>query len=292
MFNEFLQQTINGLTLGSIYVLIALGLTILYGILGVVNWAHGEFYMLGAFVGLMISTTLNAPFVLVLLLSMLIMAVFGIVTEQFVFKPLKYAPQMNMIIATLGISIFLLNSAVLFWGPDPRRFQTDISEKVISIGQIDITLQRLLVVVVTLLLIVALNLFIKKTRLGKAMRACSQDLGAASLMGIDINIVSKLTTAISCMLSAAAGCLIGPVFLVTPTMGVLAVQKAFAVVILGGLGNIGGAIIAGYILGITESYTVAYISSNLKDLVTFFILIMTLIIRPQGIFGSKFIDKV
>lgn len=292
MLQEFLQQTMNGLTLGSIYALIALGLTILYGILGIVNWAHGEFYMVGAFVGLFISSSLNLPFIAVLLLSMILMAIFGVAIERIVLRPLKHAPQMNMIIATLGLSIFLMNVAILIWGPDPRRFPTELSDKFIRIGSINITVQRLLVILITILLIFLLSFFIKKTRLGKAMRACSQDMEAASLMGIDINMVSMLTSAISCMLAAAAGTLIGPIFLVSPTMGVLAVSKAFAVVILGGMGNVEGAIIAGFILGITESYTAGFFASNLKDWVTFFILIIVLIFRPQGIFGTKSVEKV
>lgn len=289
---EFLKQTMNGLTLGSVYTLIALGLTLLYGILGIVNWAHGEFYMIGAFVGLFVSTYLKIPFIPALVLSMLIMGVFGIIVERVVFRPLKYASDMNIIIGTLGISTFLLNGALLIFGPDPRRFNTKFSSQVIHIGEIDMVAQRLLVIIVTVILIILLNLFIKKTRLGKGMRACSQDLGAAALMGIDINMVSRVTTAVSCMLASAAGVLIGPLFLVTPAMGMTAVSKAFAVVILGGLGNVGGAIVAGFILGLTETYTVAYVSSSIKDIVTFVILILTLIFRPQGIFGTKSVDKV
>ncbi len=289
---NFIQQVMNGLVLGSVYALIALGLTMIYGVLGLINWAHGEFYMVGAFVGYILAVRMGLPYFVALVGAMLIMAVFGIVVERVVFLPLRGRPNMNVIIGTLGLSVFLLDGANLTMGPDPVRFPSIYTDQFIRVLGISFTVQRLLVVIVTLVLIAVLRLFIRNHKLGKAMRACSQDLQAASLMGIEINHVAMITAAIAASLAAAAGTLIGPIFLVNPQMSIAAVGKAFAVTILGGLGNVEGAVVAGFTLGLAESLTVAYISSYLKEIVAFAILITTLVFKPEGIFGKHSVEKV
>ena len=292
MLQELAQQIVNGLVLGSTYTLIALGLTMIYGILGIVNWAHGELYMLGAFVGLYLVVTLKLPFLVGLIGAMAIMALFGMALERLVFRPLRSAPEMNMIIGTLGISIFLMNASIVLFSPNPIRFSTEYSSQYLSFLGISITVQRLLVFVVAIVLIASLNYLIKSTPIGKAMRACEQNPDAARLMGISIDRISLITCAIGAALAAAAGTLVGPIFLVSPSMGLAAISKIFAVVILGGMGNVEGAIWASFILGLAESLTAGFLSSYYKDIVTFLILITVLVIKPQGIFGNNTIEKV
>ncbi len=292
MVQEFVQQVVNGLVLGSTYTLIALGLTMIYGILGIVNWAHSELYMLGAFVGVFFVVHMQLPFLVGLILAMIVMAGFGMAMDLLVFRPLRSAPEINMIIGTLGISIFLVQAAVIVFSPNPVRFPTEFSEAYLSFMGISITLQRLMVFCVTLVLIGFLNYFIKNKLIGKAMRACEQNKDAARLMGIDINHVSLVTCAIGAALAAAAGTLVGPIFLVSPQMGLATISKVFAVVILGGMGNVPGAIWAAFILGLAESLTAGFFSSYYKDVVTFCILITVLIIKPAGLFGRSQIEKV
>jgi branched-chain amino acid transport system permease protein len=292
MFQELIQQIMNGLVLGSTYALIGLGLTIIYGILGIVNWAHGELYMLGAFAGLFFVVNLHFPFVAGLIASMAVMAAFGIVMERLVFRPLRKAHEMNMIIGTLGISIFLMNAAIVLFSPNPMRFPTEFSNQYLSFFGISITTQRLLVFCVTIFLIGLFHYVIKYTSIGKAMRACEQNPDAARLMGININQVALVTCAIGSALAAAAGTLVGPVFLVSPPMGLMVIAKVFAVVILGGMGNVAGAIWAAFILGLAESLTAGFVSSYYKDVVTFVILISVLVFKPQGLFGKNQIEKV
>jgi branched-chain amino acid transport system permease protein len=288
---EIVQQLINGLVLGSTYALIGLGLTIIYGILGIVNWAHGELYMLGAFAGLFLAVHLHFPFLAALVGSMVIMAVFGMAMERLVFRPLRGAHEMNMIIGTLGISIFLMNGAFALFSPNPLRFPTRFSTAYLYFLGVSITIQRLLVFVVAVVLVTAFSYVIKRTTLGKAMRACEQNLDAARLMGIDVNRIFRITCAIGAALAAAAGTLVGPIFLVSPAMGLLVIAKVFAVVILGGMGNVAGAIWAAFILGLAESLTAGFISSDYKDAVTFIILIAVLIYRPEGLFGQNQLQR-
>lgn len=291
LLDQFIQQVVNGLVLGSIYALIALGLTMLYGILGLVNWAHGEIYMLGAFAGYYFIAVQGVPFYLGLLLATLTMAAVGVMLERLVFRPLQDKPHMNMIIGTLGLSTFLLNGAIVVWSSDPKKFPVVYSQ-VISLGRVSITLQRALVFLVTAVVITALAVMIRKTRIGQAMRACSQDMEVAALMGVEVRTVAMITSAISAALAAIAGTLVGPIFLVYPQMSIQAVSKAFAVVIMGGLGNVEGAILGGFVLGLAESLTAGFLSSFFKEIVSFLILILVLIFRPSGLFGRYTVEKV
>lgn len=291
LVDQFIQQVVNGLVLGSIYALIALGLTMLYGILGLVNWAHGEIYMLGAFAGYYFIAAQQLPFYLGLLLATLTMAAVGVLLERLVFTPLQDKPHMNMIIGTLGLSTFLLNGAIVVWSSDPKKFPVVYSQ-VISLGRVSITLQRALVFLVTAVVITALAIMIRKTRIGQAMRACAQDMEVAALMGVEVRTVAMITSAISAALAAIAGTLVGPIFLVYPQMSIQAVSKAFAVVIMGGLGNVEGAILGGFVLGLAESLTAGFLSSFFKEIVSFLILILVLIFRPSGLFGRYTVEKV
>ncbi|MDI6895646.1 MAG: branched-chain amino acid ABC transporter permease [Bacillota bacterium] len=288
---QVLQQVINGLVLGSTYALIALGLTMLYGILGLVNWAHGEIYMLGAFAGFYFVAVKGLPFYLGLIVATLAMAAAGVFLERLVFRPLQDKPHMNMIIGTLGLSTFLLNGAIVVWGSDPKKFP-EVYSRIISLGGVSITVQRALVVVVTAIVIAALAVVIRKARIGKAMRACSEDMEVAALMGVEVRTVAMITSAVSAALAAIAGTLVGPIFLVYPQMSIQAVSKAFAVVIMGGLGNVEGAIVGGFLLGLAESLTAGFLSSFYKEIVSFVILILVLVFRPSGLFGRHAVEKV
>lgn len=288
----FLSQLINGVVLGSIYALLSLGLTMIFGILGIVNFAQGELYMLGAYVGFYLIAILKLPFLLALLISMIVMGVFGLIIERVSFRPLQDKSHENMILGTLGLSIFLMNGAMLLFGAEPRRIETPYAEIFVNLGLFSISMQRLLVFIVTAVVIVLLSFFIKKTKAGKAMRACQQDLTAARIVGIDIFRIAMLTCFIGSAIAAAGGVLIAPLFLVSPVMGLKAIAKAFVVVILGGLGNVGGAIVGGFVIGIAENLTAGFISSDLKDLIPFTILILILLIKPEGLFGKYIPEKV
>jgi branched-chain amino acid transport system permease protein len=287
-----ISQLINGIVLGSVYALLSLGLTMIFGILGIVNFAQGELYMLGAYVGFFLIVVQKVPFLLALLISMLVMGVFGLLIERFPFRPMQGKADESMILATVGLSVFLMNGAILLFGADPRRVETPFSDVFIHLGTFSISMQRVLVFTVTVVLIILLTFFIRKTRMGKAMRACQQDLNAARIVGIDTRRVSMVTCFIGSALAAAAGVLIAPLFLVSPVMGLKVIAKAFVIVILGGLGNVAGAIMGGFIIGIAENLTAGFISSDLKDIIPFTILILILLLRPEGIFGKQIPEKV
>jgi len=223
---------------------------------------------------------------------MVVVAIMGIVIERFAFRPLRGSSPVNVMVGSLGLSILIQNSALLLWGADPQRIDTPYLDMRINIWGLLITGQRLLVIVVAIIMIVILTLFIKKTRLGKAMRACAQDIEAAGWVGVDINRIAISTFIIGSALAAAAGALIGPIFLIWPTMGLAPVLKSFVVVILGGMGNVPGASLGGYLIGITESIAIGFISPAYKDAIAFGILIMVLIIKPSGIFGRFIPEKV
>lgn len=287
-----IQQIINGLVLGCQYALLALGLTLIFGILNMSNFAHGEFYMIGAFVGYWLIMTLGVPFFPALLIAMVVMGLIGIVMEHIFFKPMLKIPHNNSIIGSVGVSIILLNGAIVLFGPDPKRVITPYVDKTINILGSVVTQQRFYIVIITIVLIILLQLFIKKTKVGAAMRATAQDQEASSLMGVDINVISKVTFLLGSALAAAAGTLLGPVFLVYPQMSIAAVLKAFVVVILGGLGNVQGAIWGGFLIGLVESFASGFFSSFYKDIIAFVIMIAVLLFKPEGIFGKSTIEKV
>jgi branched-chain amino acid transport system permease protein len=280
----FIQQVVNGLILGGSYTLIALGLTMIYGILYIANFAHGPIYMFGAFVSYFLLTRYGFGFFPSMLISMVAVALLGALIERVAFRPLRTAPHANGFIAALGLYFILEEMAALFWGHNYRTFPTVYPQIVKFLG-ISLSLQRLLVIVVTLILIALLYLVIQKTTVGRTIRAVAQDSHAALLVGISVDRVSAFTFAIGSALAAAAGTLLGPIFLVYPTMGAAPIVKAFVVIILGGMGSITGAIFGGFILGIAESLGATYISSTFMDLYAFAILLIILMFKPRGLMG-------
>jgi len=289
----FWEQFINGLTLGSTYALIALGYTMVYGIVQVINFAHGEIYMFGAFVGLFLVTAGINVFV-ALLGAMVFCMVLGVLVERIAYRPLRgKSSRLSALISAIGVSIFLSTAMLLYRGSNTTRYPEVFKATTFDLGGIQVSSLQVLILVFSALLMVGLEVMIHRTKLGKAMRACSQDIEAASLMGINVNQVISATFAIGSALAAAGGVMVGIYYnAVWPYMGTMAGMKAFAAAVLGGIGSIPGAMIGGLTLGIMEIMGVAYLSSSYKDAIAFAILILVLLIRPQGLLGKKIAKKV
>jgi len=281
----FFQQLVNGIMLGSVYSLVALGLTLIYGILHVPNFAHGHKYMWAAFTSLFLVVTFHTNYWVSLVMAMIIMGLVGAGVERLVYRPLRDMPHINSFIAAIGLLLVLESLSLIVWGADFRRFPATY-ETPINILGVAITLQRLLVIVGAALLIILLQLFIKRTWLGASIEAVAQNPEGAQLVGISIDRVSSLTFGIGTALAAAAATLIAPIFLVYPTMGSMPNLKAFVVIIIGGMGSIPGAVIGGFMLGLIESLGGGYISTDYKDLFAFGALVTFLTFRPLGLFGK------
>lgn len=288
------QQLLNGITLGSTYALIALGYTMVYGIVQLINFAHGEIYMVGAFVGLFLVTTFNVNMGVAMLGAMAVCMLLGVLVERIAYRPLRgKSSRLSPLISALGASIFLSTLMALIVGVNTRRYPPLIDLSSYSLGPIQISSLQIIILAVSALLMIGLQFVVQKTRVGQAMRACSQDLEAASLMGINVNRIISFTFAIGSALAAAGGVMVGVYYnAVWPYMGTMAGLKAFSAAVLGGIGSVPGAMLGGMTLGVMEIMGVAYISSSFKDAIAFGILILVLILRPQGIMGQKSNKKV
>lgn len=289
----FWQQLLNGITLGSSYALIALGYTMVYGIIQLINFAHGEIYMIGAFVGLfLVSVGVNIVFAL--LGAVGVCMIMGVLVERLAYRPLRgKSSRLSPLISALGMSIFLSTLMALLAGVNNRRYPPVIDLQSYQFGPVQVSSMQVIMLVVSALLMIGLHLMVQRTSVGKAMRACSQDLEAASLMGINVNRIISFTFAIGSALAAAGGVMVGIYYnAVWPYMGTMAGLKAFAAAVLGGIGSIPGAMLGGITLGVLEIMGVAYVSSSFKDAIAFGILILVLIVRPQGILGRKLSKKV
>jgi len=280
----FVQYVINGLIIGGAYALIGLGLTLILGIMNVVNFAHGEFYMLGAYLLFTFLVFLKLNFYFSIAASIASIMVIGLIFEKFILKPIRRKSIETVMLCTVGLSLLVQNSALLIWSPVPVAIQSPISLDPIVIGGLYFLPQRVMVIGIAFLLVLLTHLLLKKTKIGKAMRATFQDQEAASLMGIRIDGVYAFTFALGVGLAAASGALLGPIFTVHPFIGNLANLKAFAVVIIGGLGSFLGAVVAGLLLGVFESLGAGYVSSGYQDAVGFLMLILILIFKPTGLF--------
>jgi branched-chain amino acid transport system permease protein len=301
------QQLINGLTLGGVYALIAIGYSMVYGILGMLNFAHGEVYMIGGFAGWWVLHLLtrnnevlfSAAMViaLMIIIAMAVSALVGVIAERFAYRPLRNAPRMNLLLSALGVSIFLQNLVLTYQGAKVRFFHISAlipeSLRIIEIGPIVFSFMRALVIAITFLLMGLLTVMIKRTKVGKAMRATAQDLEAASFMGVDVNRMIVLVFLIGSALGGAAGTLVGLLFTqVDYYVGFQAGLKGFTAAVLGGIGNIYGAMLGGILLGLAEALAVTFLPSAYKDVVAFVILIVVLIVRPWGLVGEKMPEKV
>lgn len=296
----FLQQLINGLSLGSIYALVALGYTMVYGVLRLINFAHGDIYMLGAYIGYFAARVLRghsihplADTLIILTVSMVVCGLVGLLIERLAYRPVRHASRLTMLIIAIGVSLFIENLSQIVFGADPKFFPQLIPEKAWHFSGVILTNQQVLVLAVALALMLLLNLFIFKTRTGKAMRAVSFNLDAARLMGINPGAIIALTFALGSSLAAAGGILVSiNIPGIDPLMGVMTGLKAFVAAVLGGIGNIFGAVLGGLILGLAEVMVAGYGSSTYRDAIAFLILIVILLFKPEGILGKGQIEKV
>ena len=318
-FNDqlFVQLTVNGVTLGSLYALIALGYTMVYGILKLLNFAHGDVYMVGAFVGYGVLTGLGGPLspelalmplvLLMFLAAMLGSGLLGVAIERFAYRPLRDAPRLAPLISALGVSFFLQNSVLLLFGAQFRTYnsfvlgsdnpaffeQGPLVDEVFTIREVNVQLIQLIVLLVTVALCIALTLLVAKTRIGKAMRATAFDREGAAMMGIDVDRVIAFTFFIGSVLAGAAGVMFGLLFSqVFHFMGFLAGLKGFTAAVVGGIGSIPGAMLGGLLVGLTEAYSSGYLGGRWGDLTVFGILIFVLLVRPSGLLGTQELKKV
>ncbi|MBU2648731.1 branched-chain amino acid ABC transporter permease [bacterium] len=282
----FLQQVFNGIMFGSTYAIVALGLTLVMGILNIPNFAHGHLYMLGGYVTFFFINNIGLGYWPALLLSVIVLGLVGMAMERIVYRPLKDAPHINAFIAAIGALLFLESLALVVWGPQGLRINNPYPQ-IYNVMGITIGLQRLLVIIGTAILILMLHLFLKKTLMGTTIEAVAQNREGAMLNGINVNRVSGITFFISSATAAVAASFLSPIFMLSPAMGAILGMKAFIIVILGGMGSIPGAILGGYILGLIEALGGGYISAEYKDVFAFGALIIILSIKPTGIFGKK-----
>jgi branched-chain amino acid transport system permease protein len=285
---ELGQYIGSGLVLGVVYALMAAGLTMVFGYMGIVNFAHGEFYMIGAYLAYTVSSVIGWPFGVGLVVAALGAALLGLIVNWAVLQPLRKYETLEMpMLATIGLAIMLPNLVIILWNPVPKAAGSPVSGSSVDLGIMRLSPQSLFVIGMTVLFIVASHLFITRTRVGLTMRGTFQDSTASWLMGVNVTRVYALTFAFGAVLAALAGVLISTIFNITPSMGSLATGKSFVVVILGGLGSFPGAVVGGLLLGLVESLGAGYISAGYKDTFGLIVLIAVLLMRPQGIFGSK-----
>ena len=290
-----LTNLINGLSLGSVYALIALGYTMVYGIAKMLNFAHGDVIMVGGYICFCAMSYLGLPPLVGVVLAIVGCTVLGIVIERLAYKPLRGAGSLDVLITAICVSYFLENAALLIWKSDPKTFPNliDLPSLTLFDGGLTVSATTIVTIVVCVLIMVGLMLYTGKTRMGKAMRACSEDRGAATLMGINVNSTISLTFAIGSGLAAIAGVLMCTAYpVLTPTVGMMPGIKAFTAAVFGGIGSIPGAFLGGILLGVIETFTKAYISTQLSDAVVFAILIVVLLIKPTGLLGKAIREKV
>ena len=290
---EFFQQLLNGLNQGAIYALIALGYTMVYGIAKMLNFAHGDVIMVGAYTLFVTMGTMGLPAYLGVILSIVFCAVLGVVLEKIAYKPLRGSSPLAVLITAIGVSYFLQSLALLIFGSQQQKVESVVNLPSIYLGAVELSGESIVTLGTTILIMIALTLFIKKTKTGRAMLALSEDRGAAQLMGINVNRTISITFAIGSGLAAVAGALfVSSYGFVGPYTGSLPGIKAFVAAVLGGIGSIPGAMLGGILLGIIESFSKAYISTQLSDAIVFGVLILVLLVRPSGLLGRKKIEKV
>lgn len=292
---SFISYLINGISLGSVYAIIALGYTMVYGIAKMLNFAHGDVIMVGGFVAFTAISTLGMSPILAVLISIVVCTVLGIVIEKIAYKPLRKATPLAVLITAIGVSYFLQNLALLVFGSDTKLFTSVVHIPSVSLagGQIMISGETIMTILACILIMLGLTLFIKKTKAGQAMLAVSEDKGAAELMGVNVNGTISLTFAIGSGLAAIAGVLLCSAYpTLNPYTGAMPGIKAFVAAVFGGIGSIPGALLGGLLLGVIENLSKAYISSQMADAIVFSVLIIVLLVKPTGILGKKISEKV
>ena len=291
----FLSYLIGGISLGSVYAIIALGYTMVYGIAKMLNFAHGDVIMVGAYVCFFACSRFSLPPLVGVLLAMLVCTILGIIIEKLAYKPLRSATSLAVLITAIGVSYLLQNAALLLWTPNPKVFSSVVGNGSVVLfdGQLTISVVSIVTVAACIVIMIGLTLFTSKTKIGKAMRACSEDKGAAQLMGINVNRTISITFAIGSALAAVAGVLLCSAYpTLTPTTGSMPGIKAFTAAVFGGIGSSPGAMLGGILLGIIEIFAKAYISTQLSDAIVFAVLIIVLLVKPAGLLGKTVREKV
>ena len=292
---SFLNYLINGISLGSVYAIIALGYTMVYGIAKMLNFAHGDVIMVGGFVVFTLSTRMGLSPVIAVLVSVVVCTCLGMTIERIAYKPLRNATSLAVLITAIGVSYFLQNLALILFGSDIKLFTSVVKVKplVLAYGQITITGETIVTIIACMIIMIVLTTFIKKTKAGQAMLAVSEDKGAAELMGVNVNATISLTFAIGSGLAAIAGVLLCSAYpSLNPYTGSMPGIKAFVAAVFGGIGSIPGALIGGILLGVIESLSKSYISSQMADAIVFSVLIIVLLVKPTGLLGKKISEKV
>ena len=301
---EILGFLINGVSLGSIYAIIALGYTMVYGIAKMLNFAHGDVIMVGAYICFFALTRFDLPAIVAIPMAMVVCTILGMVIERLAYKPLRAAPSLAVLITAIGVSYFLQNAALLLWSSSPKVFPQDVFVKKLADGttqngislfggQMQVSYVTIVTILACVIIMLALTWFTGKTKMGKAMRACSEDKGAAQLMGINVNATISLTFAIGSGLAAVAGVLLCSAYpSLVPTTGSMPGIKAFTAAVFGGIGSIPGALLGGILLGVIEIFAKAYISTQLSDAIVFAVLIVVLLVKPSGLLGKYVPEKV
>ena len=292
---RFLSYLIIGIGLGSVYAIIALGYTMVYGIAKMLNFAHGDIIMVGSYVAFLVLTRLGLNALTAIVISVISCTLLGVIVEKLAYKPLRHATSLSVLITAIGVSYFLQNAAQLLWGNDTKIFPSVLPNGALSLfgGQLNIAYSTIITIAICLLIMLVLTLFINNTKTGMAMRACSEDRDAAQLMGINVNSTISITFAIGSGLAAIAAVLLCSTYpSVSPTMGSMPGIKAFTAAVFGGIGSIPGALLGGVLLGVIETIAKAYISIQLSDAIVFGVLIVFLLLKPNGLLGQKVNEKV
>jgi branched-chain amino acid transport system permease protein len=286
MLTALLEQIVNGTMIGGIYVLVALGMVLIFGVMQVLNFAHGVLFMAGGYVCHFAFFNLTGSYPASIALSMLALAALGIVLEQAVFRPLRDNIQMQ-IVASLGLILVIQNGVVALWGPSGLQMRVPTAETIVRLGSLSFTVQHFVIIGTVAVTVIVLQLFLVRSRLGTAIRATSQNADAARVVGVDTNRIFLLTFTIASALAALGGALLGPLFLIFPQMGDLPLLKALTAIVLGGMGSVPGAVVGGLAIGIVESVSTLFIPTDFRDTVVFGLLILVLLVRPWGLFGVR-----
>lgn len=284
MLQALFEQTINGLMMGSIYVTVALGLMLIYGVMHVLNFSHGVLFMLGGYTAHLFFTQVIGNYALAIVFAMAVLVLVGAAMEHMIFRPLRHNLQ-NQVVAALGLILIIQNLVLFLWGPHALSLKVQTTAASISLGYLRFSLQHILIIVVTLAGVGLLYAFLRWTKIGTAMRATSQNEEAALVVGINVNRMFRMSFAMGTAIAALGGALIGPLFLIFPAMGDMPMMKALAAILLGGMGSVWGAVAGGLLIGVIEAVATLFIATDYRDAITFLIIVGILLLRPHGIFG-------
>jgi len=287
-----IQEIVSGLSMGCIYALVGFGFVIIYNALGAVNFAYGEVVMFGGYFGLLATTWLGLPLWGALIFSLVSMAALGIFNMLFAYYPMRHRPVVTVIIASIGMSILLRNSALAIWGPDPLKIDSFLGDGIINMGGVVVVRHQLLIFAVTALVFIGQYFFFARTPIGRKLEATAQDQETAQLMGIKVRRMIMLTFVMAGLLGSIAGFLVAPLWFLEPDVGLYIILKAFIAVVIGGFGSVPGLVVGGLFLGVTEVLVASHLTSEYKDVISFLILITVLMVMPQGFFGEKIAEKV